>query len=76
MSIIKIIIISIFFNLYSFAQPGVKPNVTVDIQTIFLDGKQIFTKGNGTIVNNTIYLSKRKGQKDVYTNTVGKLDDS
>ncbi|EKT3967520.1 hypothetical protein NTJ12_002616 [Flavobacterium psychrophilum] len=75
MKLTKYIIFFIFFAKSCFAQPGVKPNVTIDIQTMFANGKQIFAKGDGSIQNNTIYLSNKKGLKDVWTHTAGNVDE-
>ena len=57
-----------------FAQPGAKPNVTVEIQTMFSNKTQIFAKGDGSIQNNTIYLRNKKGLEDVWIHTVVKID--
>ncbi len=70
-----IIFIFYFFAISCFAQPGVKPNVTVDIQTMFVNGKQIFAKGDGSIQNNTIYLTNKKGLKDVWIHTTENSDE-
>jgi hypothetical protein len=74
MKFIKYICIILIYISNCFAQPGVKPNVTVDIQTMFSNKTQIFVKGDGSIQNNTIYLRNKKGLKDVWIHTVVKID--
>jgi hypothetical protein len=75
MKLIKYILFFIFFAKSCFAQPGVKPNVTINIQTMFANGKQIFAKGDGSIQKNTSYLSNKKGLKDVWIHTAENIDE-
>lgn len=75
MRVVKIILFFLFCFSNCFAQPGLKEYTTLNIQTMYIDGKQIFKKGDASIQNNTIYLKNKKGEKDVWTNTISNIDD-
>ncbi|MBS7230530.1 hypothetical protein KHA90_05800 [Flavobacterium psychroterrae] len=73
MRAIKIILFFFFCFSNSFAQPGIKEHTTLNIQDMYINGRQIFKKGDASIQNNMIYLKNKKGEKDVWTKTVSEI---
>lgn len=75
----KVIKITIFFLLYianCTAQPGIEESSTINIQSMYAKGKQVFKKGNAAMSTNTIHLENKSGETDVWTGTVSKLEES
>lgn len=74
MKLFKIMFCLFFSNIY--AQPGVWSNAIIEIKSMYKNGNQIFQKGDGSIQYNRIYLVSKNGISDVWTRTVGNIEDS
>lgn len=78
-AIMKVIKITIFFLLYisnCAAQSGVDQSATINIQSMYAKGKQVFKKGKTAMSTNIIHLENKLGETDVWTGTVSKLEES
>ena len=76
MKVIKITMLFLFYILNCDAQPRIEESATINIQSMYAKGKQVFKKGKTAMSSNTIYLENKLGETDVWTGTVSKLEES